>query len=180
MAVGNSSASLIRILREVRLLEQVQHPNIISYHHAWVENTRLSAFGPPTPTLHLLMSWANGGSLHSWINQRRGGDDPSGDVAGLSRAERVKRFRERKLGVVHLLRLDEILGLFEDVVQGLGWLHGRNVLHLDLKAENVLLHWDEDALLPVAKLSDFGNATNDVSHRERSTSQLLGRSLESS
>lgn len=174
MAVGNSSASLIRILREVRLLEQVQHPNIISYHHAWVENTRLSAFGPPTPTLHVLMSWANGGSLHSWINQRRGGDDGGGDPAGMTRAERVKKFRERKLGVVHLLRLDEILGLFEDVVQGLGWLHGRNVLHLDLKAENVLLQWDEDALLPVAKLSDFGNATNDVSHRERSEPSASG------
>jgi len=170
VAVGNSSSSLIRILREVRLLEQVQHPNIISYHHAWVENTRLSAFGPPTPTLHLLMSWANGGSLHAWINQRKGGADDGAGLAGLSTEERIRRFRERRLDVVHLLRLDEILGLFEDVVQGLGWLHARNVLHLDLKAENVLLQWDEDALLPVAKLSDFGNATNDVSHRERSES----------
>lgn len=144
VAVGNSSASLLRILREVRLLESVQHPNIILYHHAWVESTRLSAFGPPTPTLHILMAYANGGSLQSFITQRKGGasteQGEEGDVgAGLSKSERVRRFRMRNRGVVHLLSLDDILGLFEDVASGLGWLHGRNVLHLDLKVSETAL-----------------------------------------
>lgn len=38
------------------------------------------------------------------------------------------------------------------------------------QAENVLLNWDEDALLPTCQLSDFGSATNDSYHRERRTS----------
>lgn len=37
-----------------------------------------------------------------------------------------------------------------------------------VQAENVLLQWEEDDLLPTAKLSDFGNATSDAWTRERS------------
>lgn len=40
------------------------------------------------------------------------------------------------------------------------------------QAENVLLHWDDDALLPTCKLSDFGNATSDSYHVERRESPL--------
>lgn len=32
----------------------------------------------------------------------------------------------------------------------------------------MLLHWEEDDLLPTARLSDFGNATSDAWSRERS------------
>ncbi|KAM0791014.1 hypothetical protein ACM66B_004313 [Microbotryomycetes sp. NB124-2] len=169
VAVGDSTLSLLRILREVHLLESVQHTNIVTYHHAWVENSQQSPYSPSVPTLHILMQYANGGSLDSFINRRRGvppaGQDP--DDGNVSPARRKERFRMRKLGAVHLLRLDEILDLFEDITHGLAFLHSRNILHLDLKAENVLLHWDEDALLPTAKLSDFGNATSDTYHRER-------------
>lgn len=94
-----------------------------------VETCRLSPYGPPVPALYVLMSWANGGSLQSYIDRRRGEPDP-----GLvTREERVRRFRTRNLGAVHLLRLDEILSIFEDCCQGLGFLHDRNILHLDLK-----------------------------------------------
>ncbi|ORY73062.1 kinase-like domain-containing protein [Leucosporidium creatinivorum] len=173
VAVGDSSPSLLRILREVHLLEVVQHPNIVTYHHAWVENSSLSAYSPSVPTLHILMAYANGGSLDSFINQRRGGppNDSEGGAGGGGEATSAKRRKEkhrmRNLGAVHLLRLDEILQLFEDIVNGLAFLHARNILHLDMKAENVLLHWEEDDLLPTAKLSDFGNATSDAWTRER-------------
>lgn len=36
---------------QVRLLETMHHPNIITYHHAWLETTRFSSFGPSVPTL---------------------------------------------------------------------------------------------------------------------------------
>lgn len=117
------------------------------------------------------MEYANGGSLDAFIDARRGGASLETDDAALSSRQRKERHRLRKLGAVHLLRLDEILTLFEDITTGLAFLHARNILHLDLKAENVLLHWEEDDLLPTAKLSDFGNATNDAFHRERSELQ---------
>ncbi|SGZ24026.1 BQ5605_C023g09684 [Microbotryum silenes-dioicae] len=201
VAVGNSAPSLLLILREVHLLEAVQHPNIVTYHHAWVsflsvESAQLSLYSPPVPTLHILMGYANGGSLASFIDRRRGSSSSPEDGTGESPAQRKERHRLRKLGAVHLLRVDEIVQLARDVTMGLGFLHQRNILHLDLKvktkyrfgphsrphgapsdrkmvlryflqAENVLLHWEEDALLPIAKLSDFGNATSDKWNRER-------------
>lgn len=51
IAVGHSHEYLFRILKEVRLLETLRHPNIVSYHHSWLETTRFSSFGPSIPTL---------------------------------------------------------------------------------------------------------------------------------
>lgn len=41
---------------------------------------------------------------------------------------------------IHLLNQEEILSLFSDIAAGLAFLHERNMLHLDIKAENILLH----------------------------------------
>lgn len=100
-------------------------------HHVWVEESRLSPYGPPIPTLHLLMAYANGGDLGSFVARRSGG--PGDDSPTDGRDERVRRFRMRNLSSVHLLRLDEILSIFEDVCEGLAFLHSRNILHLDIK-----------------------------------------------
>ncbi|TCD62719.1 putative serine/threonine-protein kinase iks1 [Steccherinum ochraceum] len=63
IAVGRSHSYLLNILREVRLLEQLHHPNIITYHHAWLELSQFSSFGP---------KWAEGGSLDDFIDARLG------------------------------------------------------------------------------------------------------------
>ncbi|GAA5936987.1 hypothetical protein JCM10213_000159 [Rhodosporidiobolus nylandii] len=165
--VGDSTPSLLRILREVHLLESLSHPNIISYHHAWLETSLPRTFAPPTPTLHVLMAFANGRSLQGFVQQRAGAPSEEGAT---SRDRRKSRHRARRSGsapAVHLLGVEDVLALFKDVVTGLGFLHSRNILHLDMKAENVLLQWDENALLPRCQLSDFGNATDDSYHRER-------------
>ncbi|KAG6840398.1 hypothetical protein C0991_006932 [Blastosporella zonata] len=52
IAVGESHSYLLTILREVRLLERLHHPNIITYH--------------------VLMQWAEGGSLDDFIDVRLG------------------------------------------------------------------------------------------------------------
>ena len=36
---------------QVRLLEKLHHPNIITYHHAWLESCQFFSFGPRVPTL---------------------------------------------------------------------------------------------------------------------------------
>lgn len=96
----------------------------------------------------------------SFIARRSGGGTDS------TPEERRRRHRLRNLSSVHLLRVDEIISIFEDVCEGLAFLHSRNILHLDIKvrpacgsfprkadvrvrtqAENILLHWEEDALL---------------------------------
>lgn len=143
--VGDSTPSLLAILREVHMLESASHPNIIAYHHAWLETAAptQSRFVPKVPTLHILMEFANGGSLQGFVDARKGsptaafegGGGEGGeetDGHGAARAARRRR-KEAREQAVHLLRLDDILILFEEVVRGLAFLHGRNILHLDLK-----------------------------------------------
>ncbi len=63
IACGDDAEQLLRTLKEVHLMETLQHPNVIHYQHAWIEDSRASAFAPEVPTLHVLMMAANGGSL---------------------------------------------------------------------------------------------------------------------
>ena len=134
------------MLREVRLLETLRHPNIIPYHHSWIDLTRFSSFGPPIAALHVLMMYATAGNLDTFLITRAHSTQPSreersaGGIADaeslgqLPKAERIKAFKKRRqsgLGnnakreenrAVLLLGLEEILKLFGDVVEGLAFL----------------------------------------------------------
>ena len=56
-----------------------------------------------------------------------------------------------------------------DITSGLEFLHTHNILHLDLKADNVLLNWEDlDHPLPTCLLSDFGSSTARGTARTRS------------
>ncbi|KDQ60358.1 hypothetical protein JAAARDRAFT_603927 [Jaapia argillacea MUCL 33604] len=183
IAVGQSHSYLLNILHEVRLLETLRHPNIITYHHAWLEMSKFSLWGLEVPTLFVLMQWAEGGSLDDLISSRTGGPTSSPAPSATSRSARIRAFKaareERALREeggggggtgkgarggrggwmgVHLFSAEEVGGLFGDVVGGLGFLHDKSILHLDLKPGNVLLTWDEGALIPRAMLSDFGTS----------------------
>ncbi|BEJ13856.1 hypothetical protein CspHIS471_0310300 [Cutaneotrichosporon sp. HIS471] len=167
IAVGTSKEYLVRILREVRLLETLRHPNIISYYHSWVDETQFSAFGPPILALHVLMMYATAGNLDAFLLNRSYADPSQppqsaadvGDAENidlLPKAERIKAFKRRRQSGNHgrrgetrgvlLLGLDEILKLFGDVVSGLAFL-----------------------VLPKALLSDFGTSEEMLrGSRERS------------
>ncbi|POW03627.1 hypothetical protein PSHT_11614 [Puccinia striiformis] len=71
-AVGQSSQELIQVLNEVKFLESLRHNNITQYHHAWIEESQLSRFGPKVPVLYILMNFANGGTLDDYISLRKG------------------------------------------------------------------------------------------------------------
>ncbi|KAJ3091995.1 putative serine/threonine-protein kinase iks1 [Quaeritorhiza haematococci] len=65
--VGDHQEWLVRMLREVHLLEKLRHPNIIEYKHAWLELHQLTLFGPTIPCLFILMEQANGGNLEEYV-----------------------------------------------------------------------------------------------------------------
>ncbi|KAG0236821.1 putative serine/threonine-protein kinase iks1 [Actinomortierella wolfii] len=67
VAIGDNHDWLVQMLREVHLLERLHHPNIVSYKHAWLENHRLTKFGPEVACLFILMECANGGNLEEYI-----------------------------------------------------------------------------------------------------------------
>lgn len=171
--IGDHNENLLSSLHEVHLMESLVHPNIINYKHAWVEMSQTSPFTPRVPTLHVLMMAANGGSLADWISARAGGTGNQGGEAlrSTKRIERLKsEFKQRRANAtrrehlassctgIHFLREDEIVQLLRDITQGLEFLHQHNILHLDMKPGNVLLHWEDDALLPTAMISDFGSS----------------------
>lgn len=109
IAVGTSSSYLVKMLREVRLLETLRHPHIIPYHHAWIDATRFASFGPPVPALHVLMMYATAGNLDAFLLSRSYGEDEGraenltagqvGDAESLGRLpkeERIKAFKRRR------------------------------------------------------------------------------------
>ena len=87
--------------REYSWPDLKKHPNIIPYHHAWIEPTKFSSwvtsgckehlpafrFGPPINALHVLMMYATAGNLDSFLLTRSHSTQPSrpdltaGDIA---------------------------------------------------------------------------------------------------
>jgi serine/threonine protein kinase len=53
-----------------------------------------------------------------------------------------------------VLSMDIKKKIFEDCLHGLGFLHRNNILHMDIKLENILIFKDGNEI--IAKLTDFG------------------------
>ncbi|KAI8388672.1 kinase-like domain-containing protein [Radiomyces spectabilis] len=178
VAIGNNHPWLVKMLREVHLLERLRHPNIVSYKHSWLENDRLTPFGPEVPCLFILMECANGGNLEEYLEPEvsseanpQAKEEPK--TAKQRKRERIKRQlqeqedyeRETQAQLpIHtqkrLLSLPEIWSLFLDIVEGLGHLHEQNIVHRDLKPPNLLLKWENHPRgrygAPHVLISDFG------------------------
>ncbi|KAG1053952.1 hypothetical protein G6F43_004005 [Rhizopus delemar] len=160
VAIGNNHTWLVRMLREVHLLERLRHPNIVTYKHSWLEFCQLSPFGPEVPCLFILMECANGGNLEEYFEPLVTPVPPPSTTKTRkeSKRERIKRQlreqdvfeqEESTLAGKRLLTMTEIGSLFLDIVQGLAHLHQHNIVHRDLKPPNLLLH-------PRVLISDFG------------------------
>ncbi|KAI8817724.1 kinase-like domain-containing protein [Fimicolochytrium jonesii] len=112
--VGTSHAWLVRMLKEVHLLERLKHPNIIEYKHAWLEHRQLTIFGPEVPCLFILMELANGGNLEEYIyvqwqpettaasdptqasDSDNGTDEDDSKLSKLTARQRAIHLRDRK------------------------------------------------------------------------------------
>ncbi|KAI8891989.1 kinase-like domain-containing protein, partial [Globomyces pollinis-pini] len=96
--VGTSHTWLSRMLKEVTLLGNLKHPNIIEYKHAWLENRKLSLFGPEVPCLFILMELANGGNVEELIQIHDLKSDPNTFTPNpfASPAEQLKQKKEWK------------------------------------------------------------------------------------
>ncbi|ESL07506.1 protein kinase [Trypanosoma rangeli SC58] len=128
--VGDNVEYLQKVLREVRILEEVkQHPNVVEYNHSWVDVAQLADFGPPVRCLFILMEYATLGSLDSYL-ERHGTALPTIAVWYF--------FLSALVGIVHL--------------------HKKNILHRDLKPQNLLLTGAPEKP-PRVLVSDFGTAT---------------------
>ncbi|KAJ5225326.1 hypothetical protein N7468_006551 [Penicillium chermesinum] len=153
--VGDDHEWLEKVLGEVQLLQHLSHQNLVSYRHVWLENAKISTFGPSVPCAFILQQYCNAGDLHNYI---------CGSVQQSTTAQQLKdRLRRRSKGEPDIqfdqagartLQLDQIYSFFRDITAGLRHLHTNGYIHRDLKPNNCLLHETSDGIRVL--VSDFG------------------------
>ncbi|KAJ1961915.1 putative serine/threonine-protein kinase iks1 [Dipsacomyces acuminosporus] len=190
--VGNNHTWLKRMLREVKLLERLRHPNVVEYKHSWLEMHQLTSFGPKVPCLFILMEYANGGNLQEYMEPRQSGYDSADTSASLK--HKILNMRRRKSlkgsrklpenkrkpadggstseACKRILTVEQIWSFFSDICSGLAHLHQLQIIHRDLKHMNLLLQWNDpdsnegSGELPRIMLTDFGECEV-LSHLEK-------------
>ncbi|KAI9371022.1 kinase-like domain-containing protein [Aspergillus egyptiacus] len=153
--VGDDHEWLEKVLVEVQLLQHLSHQNLVSYRHVWLENAKISTFGPSVPCAFILQQYCNAGDLHNYI---------CGSIQTATTPQDLKeRMRRRSkagheapigLGEPRKLHFDEIYSFFKDITSGLRYLHANGYIHRDLKPNNCLLHKTSDGIRVL--VSDFG------------------------
>lgn len=152
--VGNDHVWLTNVLNEVRLLEHLSHQHLVYYKHVWLEDIKISKFGPSVPCAFILQQYCNAGDLHQYvIDPLQQSDSPQAlkermRRRSLNHPEPVQDLTGRRL------RLEEIYQFFKDITSGLNHLHVNGFIHRDLKPSNCLLH-DSGKGFRVL-VSDFG------------------------
>ncbi|KAJ2449680.1 putative serine/threonine-protein kinase iks1 [Coemansia sp. RSA 2336] len=178
VAVGNNHQWLKRMLREVKLLESLRHPNVVEYKHSWLEMHQMTAFGPKVPCLFILMEYANGGNLQEYMEPKSA--ETGGSDSEVSLKQKILKMRRSKdaqaLGNAaagkRVLSIEQIWSFFSDICNGLAHLHQLQIIHRDLKHMNLLLHWkdpenkDANGEMPRLMLTDFGECEI-LSHIEK-------------
>ncbi|XP_069758981.1 death-associated protein kinase 2-like isoform X1 [Narcine bancroftii] len=104
------------IEREVKILQQVQHPNIITLHDVYENKTDVV----------LILELISGGELFDFLAQKE------------------------------LLSEEEATAFIKQILEGVNYLHSKNIAHFDLKPENIMLL--NKIPVPHIKLIDFGLA----------------------
>ena len=154
--VGNDHDWLAKVLVEVQLLQRLNHQNLVSYRHVWLEDAQITKFGPSVPCVFILQQYCNAGDLHDYVH--------SFNVEQVETTENIKERRRRMsqnrpdspIGIQMPKRmpLDEIFSFFRDITSGLHHLHTNGYIHRDLKPSNCLLHRDGQKFTVL--VSDFG------------------------
>ncbi|KAL8962873.1 MAG: hypothetical protein Q9183_005085, partial [Haloplaca sp. 2 TL-2023] len=160
--VGDDHAWLEQVLTEVQLLQYLSHQHLVSYRHVWLEEVKISTFGPSVPCAFILQQYCNAGDLHKYMFDQQ--DDQLHVLSNVRLKARMRRqshhhyepsddVQSRKLP------FEQIYSFFKDITSGLNHLHVNGYIHRDLKPSNCLLH-DSGGNLRVL-VSDFGEAQLD-------------------
>lgn len=154
--VGDDREWLRTVLAEVHLLYNLEQKHLVRYHHVWLEDVKISNFGPSVPCAFILQQYCNSGDLHQYVLH------PSKlPMSPEQLKERVRRRSKIQPEPPHELRsrklsFDEIKSFFNDITSGLNHLHVNGYIHRDLKPSNCLLHDDGSGDRPRVLVSDFG------------------------
>lgn len=156
--VGHDHEWLEKVLIEVQLLQYLSHQHLVSYRHVWLEDVKLSNFGPSVPCAFILQQYCNAGDLHRYIVDRP--DEASNGTYRVQLKARMRRRSQHQPDPPEAVRgrklqFEEIYSFFKDITSGLNHLHVNGYVHRDLKPSNCLLH-DSGKVYPRVLVSDFG------------------------
>ena len=154
--VGDDHTWLENVLREVQILQWLsdQHKHLVSYRHVWLEDVKLSNFGPSVPCAFILQQYCNSGTLQDYVFNQAQTSTSTDELK-----ERVRRHSKNRPELPRDVRgrklsFDQIYSFFKDITSGLNHLHLNGYIHRDLKPSNCLLHDTGDGLRVL--VSDFG------------------------
>lgn len=154
--VGDDREWLRNVLIEVQLLQQLEHKHLVRYHHVWLEDVKLSNFGPSVPCAFILQQYCNAGDLHGYVlNSAKRSTSPHQLKERVRRRSKNQPEQPQDL-YGRKLPFEEIYSFFRDITSGLNHLHINGYIHRDLKPSNCLLHDDGTGEKPRVLVSDFG------------------------
>lgn len=183
---NDNSSKLTSILREVKSLARLDHPNIVRYYSAWIEdcceqllisgaskdlvfsNPLVSSSVDPTLSKSASTSPTKNDSLIVYLQMELCDftledyiSQRNALIFGEKEAQK-KAIRLDRLVSVDLqsgkytINAYESRRIFKAIVKGLHYIHGQGLMHRDLKPYNILFAGDEYS----PKISDFGLASD--------------------
>ncbi|XP_066479218.1 uncharacterized protein [Tiliqua scincoides] len=123
--------------REVQVLAKLKHENIVRYYTCWIGKDSVPSLDSSLSDdslrkackcLFIEMEFCENGTLAAWISKKR--DTPN---------------------------YEDSLNKFQQIAEGVEYIHSQNVIHRDLKPANILISRDNKI-----KIGDFGLATSGI------------------
>uniref|UniRef100_A0A8C6BU26 Eukaryotic translation initiation factor 2 alpha kinase 2 n=1 Tax=Monodon monoceros TaxID=40151 RepID=A0A8C6BU26_MONMO len=120
-----------KVEREVKALAMLDHANIVHYHSCWDgldydPEQSINSSRSKTRCLFIQMEYCDKGTLEQWIDSRRGKE------------------QDKCLALV----------FFEQITEGVHYIHSKQLIHRDLKPGNIFL-----VGMNQIKIGDFGLVT---------------------